>query len=170
MAQITDTADPRNPNGDNKHDSNGELYDLFEVLATEKAERRKRDSRPSKHQDTLRLPSQPQPVRPSGSHLTSPPPALSKPCLNIATSPMPKTNSLQRSSSTGSSKASLLRQRPPTSSPQAPPPGRSWSSGCARAVRKLEPSSSLPLSLPLLPNANTHSRYRYIHSHRIPIN
>jgi hypothetical protein len=40
MAQITDTTDLDDPRtSNNKDDLEGELYDLFDVLATEKAER-----------------------------------------------------------------------------------------------------------------------------------
>ena len=52
MAQITNTADPKTPEGNNQDDLDSEAYDLFEVLATERAERRKRDLKPQKSHDT----------------------------------------------------------------------------------------------------------------------
>jgi hypothetical protein len=45
MAQITETTDPIDPSGDNGiEDEDSELYNLFEVLATERSERKKRDT------------------------------------------------------------------------------------------------------------------------------
>ena len=76
MAQITGTADSNTPKGDHQEDLDSEAYDLFEVLATERAERRKRDSKPQK------------------SHITSSssPPA---PTSSAPTPPQPPTNSAQ---------------------------------------------------------------------------
>ena len=66
MAQISNTTDIEDPTS--KDNSDGELYDLFEVLATEKADRRKRDTRkaqdipPPQPTSTSSAPAPTQPV------------------------------------------------------------------------------------------------------------
>ncbi len=53
MAQITDTAGPEDaPNDSSLDDEDAELYNLYEVLATERSDRKKRDTRPPRAQDT----------------------------------------------------------------------------------------------------------------------
>src|SRR5258707_12349959 len=53
IAQITDTAGPEDaPNDSSLDDEDAEVYNLYEVLATERSDRKKHGTRPLRAQDT----------------------------------------------------------------------------------------------------------------------